>query len=92
MSSWGPFLWTYIHKLTLIDNQNDLKTKEVLMNLPLMIPVESYRRKVVWYIETYPVPENNKEMFLWTVDFHNWINMELGKKEVSYQEACKLWK
>lgn len=47
------------------------------------------------YIETHPLETvlNNDEesLFLWIFNFHNAVNFRLNKKQVSYDEAKKIY-
>jgi hypothetical protein len=36
-----------------------------------------------------PRMNNNKEFFEWTVDMHNTVNKQNGKKEISYDAALE---
>lgn len=38
------------------------------------------------------LPPRFDDYFAWTVDFHNAINHELGKKEISLEEAINIWR
>ncbi len=37
------------------------------------------------------IPNDPMGAFRWTVDFHNEVNRRIGKSQVSYDDAKRLW-
>ncbi len=90
---WGKEGWKFIHwvaltypeKPTKEDKKHYLKFFESLQDvLPCGICAAHFRVNM----EKHPIKmDNNKELFNWTVDMHNIVNKQNGKKIVTYQEA-----
>lgn len=97
---WGPHGWKFLHLIALAypdnpSNETKKRYKEFFMSLKYVLPCsicsENYRRHI-----EYELPLNNKvlksrdSLVRWTIDIHNIVNKENGKKELSYDEAMNL--
>ncbi len=90
---WGREGWKFIHWVALTypnhptqkDKDNYLKFFESLQNvLPCGICAEHFRKNM----ERNPIRmESNRELFDWTVDMHNIVNKQNGKKTFTYDQA-----
>ncbi len=90
---WGTQAWHFIHYValsypanpTMTDRANYLKFFESLGDvLPCQYCAKHFKEKM----RKHPIKLNNKiELFEWTVDMHNIVNRENGKKEFTYKEA-----
>jgi hypothetical protein len=99
---WGEHIWSYLHSITLIDNEFDnldlvniksYKVLDIIKNLHLILPCELCAKH---YIEWYNNLDNTKiykplELFYNTIDLHNSINKILNKSEITYDEALNKW-
>lgn len=87
---WGSCFWYLIHKLSLNDYSN---TKEIIYKLIELLPCSKCITSGLSAYE-YANTRNNNNLFLWSVDLHNYVNSEINKDIVSleecYQEFLKL--
>jgi hypothetical protein len=92
---WGSQGWHFIHSVAL--NYPDNPTQEEKDNyleffksvgntLPCEICAEHFRKKME---DTPPNMNSREDLFNWTVDVHNAVNKENGKKTYTYKEAAK---
>jgi hypothetical protein len=94
---WGKYLWTSIHIIALgyADNpsiEDKMNYKQFYTDLWKVIPChkcsENYKRHLV----ELPIDEflsDNMTLFNWTVEIHNIVNKELGKRQWTYDEALE---
>ncbi len=92
---WGSQTWHFIHTVAL--NYPDKPTEEdkkkylsffksIGNTLPCELCAENFRKKM----KKHPPNLNGKEeLFNWTVDIHNSVNKENGKKLYTYEDALK---
>ncbi len=91
----GPGIWTSWHILSL--NHTSLPEKKKLKeNIEWMIkkfPCLECRGHATEYLVNHPIPLDNDVMslFRWTVDFHNTVNLRLGKDFIELEDAKKMW-
>lgn len=96
-STWGRQAWHFIHMVALSYPPEEMLTEEIKEKyykffeslghtLPCPYCSQHFREK----FKKNPPPLNNREeLFKWTVDMHNAVNRDNGKKELSYEEAKK---
>jgi hypothetical protein len=92
---WGPHYWFVIFTIgmtypTKPNNISKKKYYEFIQNLPLFIPNSDISEKFGKLIDKYPVTPylDSRDMFLrWIHFIHNRINIILGKKEISFEDA-----
>lgn len=90
---WGRDGWRFIHYVALTyptkptddDRKNYIKFFESLQDvLPCGICAAHFRE----HMKQYPIKMgSNTELFNWTVDIHNVVNKQNGKKILTYDEA-----
>jgi Erv1 / Alr family len=90
---WGREGWRFIHWVALTypnnpsdkDKQNYLKFFESLQDvLPCGICADHFRENM----EKIPIRmDSNRELFNWTVDMHNIVNVQTNKKILTYNQA-----
>lgn len=90
---WGKEGWKFIHYVALTypskptekDKAKYLKFFESLQDvLPCEICASHFRE----HMKQHPIKmETNRELFNWTVDIHNIVNTQNGKKILTYDEA-----
>ena len=94
----GPGYWTAWHIKSLhADDKN--KKSEVARSIVVDIiyfPCMNCRNHAKDYVRKNPLIEAIKKddplsLFIWTVNFHNFVNMRLGKTMINWQQAKKLW-
>lgn len=94
---WGKYVWTSIHILAL--GYPDKPTPEDMKNyktfyteLWKVIPCYKCSINYKKHLDDLPIDKylsDNMSLFRWTVDFHNIVNKELGKKEWSFEETLE---
>lgn len=93
---WGSQGWHFIHSVALnypdkptdTDKKNYLDFfKSIGNTLPCEICSEHFSKKME---KTPPNLKNREGLFNWTVDMHNAVNKENGKKTYSYKEALSM--
>jgi hypothetical protein len=90
---WGREAWHFIHlvALTYPPQPSEEQKKEYLLffeslgnTLPCGVCAAHYREKIK---NTPPKLESQTELFNWTVDIHNSVNQDNGKKQYTYKQA-----
>lgn len=99
-SLWGPHLWKSIHFIAIgypesPTEEQKLAYKEFFLNLWKVIPClkcsVNYRKHLD---ELPPIDEflrSRHDLFKWTVGLHNVVNMELGKQQISLDQAYTMY-
>jgi hypothetical protein len=86
---WGKEGWRFIHYVAVTYQPS--KKEEYLQffkNLPEILPCPVCGSHFKINMEKYPPNmENAKTLFNWTVDMHNLVNKENGKKILNYEQA-----
>jgi len=92
---WGPPYWFVL--FTMAQTFPDFPTTvtkrkyyDFVMNLPLFLPNEKMGNRFAEMLDKYPVTPylDKRESFIrWVVFIHNKINVDLGKPEMSLEEA-----
>lgn len=95
----GPHLWKSIHYIAIgapkkFNNNDKQNYKTFFKNLEYWLPCdicsEHYKKnKTLLNINDYL--ESNETLFEYTFLFHNIVNKMLGKRELKYDEALKLY-
>jgi hypothetical protein len=92
---WGPFFWHTIHIVALGYPQEpsygDKKAaKEFFESLKFLIPCPICRTHYESHMAKIPITaslDSRKELFKWTVDLHNEVNVMLGKRKYTETEV-----
>ncbi len=92
---WGPPAWFFLHTMMLnypykpsIQQKNDLKF--FLINLGGVLPCPICRIHYKNHLQKFPIDnaiESKDSAFKWLVDVHNSVNRQLGKSEMSIDNA-----
>lgn len=96
-SHWGPYLWGFIHTITIIDYDNNEEynknIKEVLKEIKDCFPCPSCKTTYKLLLERLESLDLNKPMvlFYWSVDLHNEVNKKLNKPMWTYEMALMKW-
>ena len=97
---WGKHFWYTIHFIALDypENPNNEDKRDFQMffeNLHKVIPCYKCSINYVKHLKERPLEnrdlENNEKLFRWTVDIHNIVNKNLNKKQMSYEDAWKVY-
>lgn len=103
---WGPQLWFSLHNgaANYPKNDYDINTqmrqlmKGWIKGLPLMIPCAECANHAFEYItrterigELDNAVKNRENLFKYFVDFHNHVNRKKNKREVSIEEAKRMY-
>ena len=92
---WGKPLWTSIHMIALgfPDHATDTvrqKYKQVFESLGQTLPCPTCQINFERHIRELPIEPflyDRKSLFAWTVKMHNLVNVELGRKEWTVEDA-----
>lgn len=85
--------WMKMHADALFADRNvDCRTafEKMLINGANTFPCETCKPHFLTYLRNNPISECNS-LFKWTVDFHNAVNVRLGKKIVELPEALEMF-
>ena len=97
---WGKHFWYTIHFIALDypekpNNEDKRDFQTFFENLHKVIPCYKCSVNYVKHLKERPLEksdlENNETLFKWTVDIHNIVNRELKKRQVSYDDAWRIY-
>ncbi len=96
---WGPHYWFVLYTIALSYplKPNDVSKKkyyDFIQNLPLFIPDNNMGDIFSEFLDKYPITpylDSRESMIKWVHFIHNKINIYLGKKEITYYQAMKLY-
>ena len=97
---WGPHVWAAIHILAMgapqeIPQDSKQYYAQFFNNLPHMLPCAACGHHLAENLLTMPVEphlDGRESLFTWTVDLHNVVNEQTGKRKVPFNEAFEHWK
>jgi hypothetical protein len=97
---WGPFFWHTIHIVALgYPNEpsyaHKRAAKEFFESLAHLIPCPVCRDHYVVYLQKMPISphlDRRVDLFRWTVELHNVVNVSLGKQRVTELEALAFYR
>jgi len=97
----GPPLWFSLHNASAYypDRASPLhaeRMKHIIIGIPVLIPCGTCKEHAINYIEEHKhhlmeICKTKKDLFKFFVDFHNYVNKRLGKREFTYEEAYNLY-
>jgi Erv1 / Alr family len=88
---YGPRLWARLHLWA--HNADLLQVNNWLKSFARQIPCGDCRRHWKQLCKRKPPDSrNHAALFAWTVDMHNEVNYRLGKRQLSYIEAMRIWR
>lgn len=82
---WGSHVWATMHVLALNESKN---FGAFLDSLELLLPCKKCQMHFQEYKTKNPLTGNN---FEWTVNFHNAVNIKLGRSTMTVEDARKQW-
>lgn len=97
---WGKYFWTTIHLVALgypdTPSHTDAENyKHFYMNFWKVLPCYSCSENYKKHLEELPIDQflkDNTTLFKWTVELHNIVNKELGKRTVTLEEATERYR
>lgn len=85
-SIWGPPLWAEFHRLCRFPTPGTRNAvKAFIERIPCLLCALHYGE----LIGQYPMPPSDRDLFAWSVFIHNQVNKDLGKPQVSLEQALK---
>jgi len=92
----GPGFWASWHIRTLNHTKpkDQKRNKEIIENDIYTFPCMKCRKHAMEYLIDHPIVikgENELELFIWTVNMHNYVNQTLGKEYIDIEDAKKIW-
>jgi len=94
---WGPHLWFSLHSITFnyplkptMEDKNNYKN--FFLNLQEVIPCSVCKKNYKRHLNEHPIEDyldNRKSLVYWLIDMHNMVNVEIGKKLLSYDIVIK---
>lgn len=96
---WGPHYWFVLYSIAVsypinVNTVTKRKYYDFIQNLPLFLPVGEIGKLFSEFLDRYPVTPylDSRESFIkWVHFIHNKINVYLGKREITYQQAMKTY-
>ena len=96
---WGPHGWKFMHYVSLgypeNPTQNDKHSyKNFYYSLQDVLPCEKCKYNYLTNITENPIDshlDTKDSLVKWVIDIHNTVNKELGKKELTYEEAINIY-
>lgn len=99
---WGPAFWFSLHNgaIRYPNNPSPLwkhRMKSFIQGIPVMVPCEKCADHATAYIESQDhklddVVSSKEKLFVFFVDFHNFVNARLGKPHIPLEAANKMYK
>ncbi len=96
-SVWGPIYWKMFHYVTItypiIPTLSHIeKIKYFFCEMvPFLLPCHICRKHYMKNLELNPLTDEILEikfkLVIWLLDMHNYVNKQLGKEEMSYEDA-----
>ena len=97
---WGKHLWYSVHLIALAypadpTNEEKRNYQSFFENLHQVLPCYKCSINYLKHLNEIPITtsvlENTESLFRWTIDMHNLVNSELGKKQWSYDQATNYY-
>ena len=94
---WGPIFWMTIHVVALGYSEKPTyaekrSAKEFFESLRNLLPCPVCREHYAEHLKVVPITpslDSRQDLFKWTVDLHNSVNVKLGKPTISQTEALR---
>ena len=97
---WGKHMWYSIHFIALAfpenpTNEDKRNYQYFFENLHTVLPCYKCSVNYIKHLKQIPIHidilQNAERLFRWTVDIHNLVNAELGKRLWTHDEAFKFY-
>lgn len=88
----GPYYWGTLH-LACLYSSNPGATKALVESYLGTLPCPACRIHFSQVLQELPFPTDGtrSDIFMWSVKVHNYVNVRLGKPQVSFEEALEIW-
>lgn len=94
---WGPPTWFFLHSMTLslpkeVPAERQLALKAIMENLPQVLPCPPCGQNLAKHMEKVPIEPHlgtRDSLVRWMVDLHNMVNRDIGKPELTQEEALR---
>ena len=87
MDKWGPPKWKEIHVTSLYEDP--AKLRSLLKTIDRDIPCPICKQHLRQYMKMHPIRADT-DTIRWAINFHNNVNVRIGKRSVPYKEALEL--
>jgi hypothetical protein len=93
---WGPHAWILLHSITLDypdcpNNTEKQNMRNFFMSVQHVLPCLRCKKNLHNNYQKYPLTDevlsSKSNLVRWLIDIHNEINVEKGKKKMSYEEV-----
>ena len=97
---WGASLWLFIHisSVNYIPSSREqiIQCMAFIRSLPYMLPCANCSEHAKQFVSDHDsqldkICSSKKSLFEFFVDFHNYVNNQLGKRLFSYEEAWNMY-
>lgn len=97
---WGPHVWAAIHLICLgapqsFAGSNTSGYRAFFTNLASILPCEKCQEHLRQNLNELSIDGalsgGRESLFRWSVELHNKVNEQLGKRVVPYEEAKEFW-
>ena len=100
-SVFGPPLWFSLHNASAYYPETASpvhaeRMKNIIIGIPVLLPCETCKEHATVFIENNKdklseICKTKKALFKFLVDFHNYVNIRLKKKVITYDAAHALY-
>jgi len=97
---WGKSAWIFLHSITMTypvcpSESDKYNMKTFFMTLGNVLPCPTCKGNYTKHMEELPLTNeilNSKEYLIkWLIDFHNLINKDNGKKQLTYDDVQNIY-
>jgi hypothetical protein len=95
---WGEHGWAFLHYITFAYPDKPTKNekesmKQLLLSLQYTLPCRKcrvhYQNNLKYLPLTEKILSNRKNLIMWLLALHNKVNLQLGKKQISYNNLLQ---
>ena len=87
---WSNHCWQFLHRSFALHKPTVQGARLFLQGLQDVIPCSHCRNHYRAYLQQHPVDEGT-DLFQWSVDLHNDVNLRTGKPLVSVSDARRMY-
>lgn len=89
-SLWGPIFWHVLH-YTSFHKISHYYLPDLIDLFSVFLPCGECRSHFLKNLDDNPLPPQKEKYSIWSVSFHNIVNTQLGKPQMSYTMASKIY-
>jgi hypothetical protein len=87
INEWGPAAWYTIHSVCAYSTPSTrADVNQWLISTARVLPCVECQDEAKEYVGNHP-PADAANIFDWSVAFHNFVNVRLGKRQISIKQA-----